>query len=383
MTQPAALTTAERVQLITRNAEEVIGADEIAGLIDQGMQLRHYIGLEISGKLHLGTGLMCMQIIRDLQRAGVQCVVFLADWHTWINDKLGGDRTKIQRVAGGYFKEGLKASLAALGGDPESLEFVLGSDLYHHNDQYWETLIEVGKNTTLSRIERSISIMGRQEGESVDFAKLIYPPMQVTDIFALKANIAHGGMDQRKAHVIARDVANYLHINPLRDSKGNVIKPIIIHHHLLLGLDKPPQWPLEPEKLRELRTAMKMSKSKPKSAVFIHDTPDEIRSKIRKAFCPPPADGLDFNPVLDWVEHLVFRAAERPFEVTRKAENGGDITYNSIEEVKVAYSEGSLHPGDLKNGIAEALINILAPVRKVFDENAEIKAMWSELEAML
>jgi tyrosyl-tRNA synthetase len=370
---------AERTHLITRNLEEVIGADEVPGLLEQGMRLRHYIGLEISGKLHLGTGLMCMQKVRDLQKAGVQCTVFLADWHTWINEKLGGDRDKIRRVANGYFKEGLKASLAAIGGDPDTLNFVLGSDLYHNNDRYWETLVEVSKNTTLNRILRSISIMGRTEGESVDFAKLIYPPMQVADIFMLQVNLAQGGIDQRKAHVIARDVANDLTISPLCDAKGNVIKPVALHHHLLLGLDKPPVWPVPPDQLREIRTAMKMSKSKPNSAIFIHDSPDEIRRKLKKAFCPPE---VDFNPVLDWTENLIFHNDGAEFHVKRTLENGGDVTFHSFDELKNVYASGKLHPMDLKNALTEALVDLLEPIRKRFEE-PDLKQMWNDLDAML
>ncbi|MEP7288247.1 MAG: tyrosine--tRNA ligase [Chloroflexota bacterium] len=371
--------TTQRVHLITRYCDEVIGADELPGLLDQGMTLRHYIGLEISGRLHLGTGLMCMQKVRDLQLAGVHCTIFLADWHTWINDKLGGDREAIKRTAVGYFREGLKASLKAIGGDPDKLEFILGSELYHNNDQYWETLVEVCKNTTLNRIERSISIMGRNEGESIDFAKLLYPPMQVADVFMLRVNIAQGGMDQRKAHVIVRDVAHALKINPLRDSNGKVIKPVAIHHHLLLGLTKPPTWPVDPDKLRELRTSMKMSKSKPNSAVFIHDTPDEIRAKIRKAFCPPE---VDFNPVLDWVEHLIFHNDGAVLHVTRTPENGGDVDFATFEELRDTYAAGKLHPGDLKNAVAQALIDLLEPVRKRFDED-DLKGMWGDLEKLL
>ncbi len=373
------LDTAQRVHLITRYCEEVIGADELPGLLDQGLPLRHYIGLEISGRLHVGTGLACMQKVRDLQMAGVHCTIFLADWHTWLNDKLGSDREVIKRTAVGYFKEGLKACLLALGGKPDELDFVLGSELYHNNDQYWETLVEVCKNTTLSRIERSISIMGRSEGESMDFAKLLYPPMQVADVFMLRANIAQGGMDQRKAHVIVRDVANHLKIAPLRDSNGKVIKPIAIHHHLLLGLSKPPEWPVDAEKLRELRTQMKMSKSKPGSAVFIHDTPDEIRQKIKKAFCPPE---VDFNPVLDWAEHLVFHNDNITLHIDRTPENGGPLDFSSFEELKATYAEGKLHPVDLKNAVAQALIDLLEPVRARF-EQPDLKSMWAELEALL
>src|SRR5712664_2342110 len=90
---------------------------------------------------------------------------------------------------------------------------------------------------------------------------------------------------------------------PMRECKGNIINTMENHHHLLLGLSKPLEWPFDPERLRELRTQMKMSKSKPNSAVFITDTPDEIRQKLRKAFCPPE---VEFNPVLDWAENLIF-----------------------------------------------------------------------------
>ncbi len=375
----------ERVNLITSHLEEVIGADELKTLIEQEIPLRHYIGFEISGRLHLGTGLMCMQKIRDLQKAGVHSTVFLADWHTWINDKLGGDRDVIKRTAVGYFKEGLKASLAAIGGDPENLDFVLGTELYHHNDQYWETLIEVSKNTTLSRIMRSVSIMGRNEGEGIDFAKLIYPPMQVADVFMLRANIAQGGMDQRKAHVIARDVALQMKVSPLCDKNGKVIKPIAIHHHLLLGLQKPDIFPVPPDKLREVWTSMKMSKSKPNTAVFVHDEPDEIRKKMRKAFCPPGEQegGVEFNPVLDWAQHLLFDNGVTSLKIERTEANGGNLTFNSFEELRDKYKSGTLHPGDLKNGIAQAIIDMLEPVRKHFAEHAEVKRMWEELETLL
>src|SRR5439155_16370274 len=132
------------------------------GLLDSGMRLRHYIGFEISGKAHLGTGLVSMAKVHDLTEAGVQCSVLLADWHTWINDKLGGDRDLIRRVASGYFTEALRASLLCVGADPAAVEFVLASDLYRDNDAYWATVIEVSKNTTLARMQRSISILGRQ-----------------------------------------------------------------------------------------------------------------------------------------------------------------------------------------------------------------------------
>ncbi len=191
-----------KLNLITQNLEEVLTVEDLKSLLRQKKRLVHYIGLEISGMVHLGNGLMSALKIRDLQKAGAKTQILLADWHSWINDKLGGDMKKIQKVAVGYFKEALKISLEAVGGNSQKVDFVLGSDLYHHNDDYWQTFIKIAKTTTLARAQRSIDIMGRRMTEGIDFAKLCYPIMQVADIFALKVNLPHGGMDQRKAMLL-------------------------------------------------------------------------------------------------------------------------------------------------------------------------------------
>src|SRR6202050_1742317 len=272
--------------LVERNTAEIIGADELPPLMDAGLAIRHYIGFEISGKAHLGTGLMSIAKVRDLTAAGVHCSVLLADWHTWINDKLGGDRELIRRIATGYFAEAMRASLLCVDADPGSVDFILASDLYRDDDTYWASVIEVSKNTTLARMQRSISIMGRQEGESIDFAKLIYPAMQAADIFTLGVHIAHAGIDQRKAHVIARDVALQMRVHAVRGANGEPIKPVALHHPLLLGLRRPPVWPVPADSARDVFSAVQMRKRDPGSAVFVHDSPDEITAKIGKAFGP-------------------------------------------------------------------------------------------------
>lgn len=358
--------TERKLDLITRNTEEVMTEEDLKMMISSGTSLRHYIGFEISGKIHLGSGLMSMSKVRDFMDAGASCSIFLADWHTWINDKLGGDREAIKRVAVGYFKEGLKASLECVGGDPEKIRFVLGTELYHNNDEYWETFVEIGKNTSLARIQRSITIMGRKEGESVDFARLLYPGMQVADIFFQGINLPHAGLDQRRAHVIAREAAPRLKIRPLLDKKGNKIKPVAVHHHLLLGLQKPPMWPVPKENIQELWSSMKMSKSIPNSAVFIHDSPEEVKAKLNKAFCPEKE--TEFNPVLDWARHLVFGNEKASLKVEREGKFGGEITYHGFDELKSDFEKGRLHPMDLKNAMAERLIALLKPARDHFDK---------------
>lgn len=373
--------TEEKIELIKRGTEEILVEDELRVLLETGVPLNHYIGFEISGKVHIGTGLICMGKIKDFMNAGVECSIFLADYHSYINEKLGGDMEKIKEVAVGYFKEGLKASLLCVGADPEKVNFALGTELYHYNDNYWETVIDVCKNTTLNRMQRSITIMGRKMGENVDFAKLLYPAMQVADIFIQNINFAHAGYDQRKAHVIARDVAMKMKKNNLVNTTGEKIKPICVHHHLILGLQKPPIWPISDEsQLQELWAKMKMSKSIPKSAVFIHDNPQEIKDKINSAFCPE--GNITFNPILDWAKSIIFREKDSHFLIERSAQYGGDIEFFSYQELEDAFLDKKIHPLDLKNGIANKIIDILSPAREHF-EKPNIKKMRTELEELI
>jgi tyrosyl-tRNA synthetase len=369
----------ERMALVERGVEEILTRDELQLLLEEGMPLKHYIGFEISGMIHLGTGLMCMSKVKDFVEAGFEATVLLADWHSWINDKLGGDRATIREVALGYFAEGMKASLRCVGSDPDAVNFVLGSDLYHGNEEYWATVVEVSKHTSLARMQRSISILGRQEGEAVDFAKLLYPPMQVADIFTQGVTLAHAGMDQRKAHVIARDVARQLKIRPLTTRDGTKRKPVAVHHPLVLGLGKPPIWPMPEDKSRDLLLSMKMSKSDARSAIFIHDRPDDIRSKVRRAFCPPGE--ARFNPILDWSRHLIFGLDKgQALFVARR--HGPGTTFHSYEQLEDAYVQQLVHPMDLKEAVAERLIEILEPARRHFEEPAP-RAGLERLERVL
>ncbi|PIN90328.1 tyrosine--tRNA ligase [Candidatus Pacearchaeota archaeon CG10_big_fil_rev_8_21_14_0_10_32_14] len=373
------LSVEEKFDLIKRNTEEIIQEDELKALLSNGEKLKHYIGFEISGKPHLGHGLVCMSKVKDFVDAGIDCSIFLADWHSWINDKLGGDMKVIQGIGVNYFKEALVAAYKCVGGNPKDLKFVLGSELYHNNDKYWEMVIDVSKNITLGRIERSITIMGRKEGESVDFAKLIYPPMQVADIFIQKINIAHAGNDQRKAQVIARDVALKLK-NPMKNKKGETIKPIAIHGHLILGLQKPTVWPVQKENLQDLWGQMKMSKSVPSSAIYMTDSEDEVKKKISNAFCPEGE--IDFNPLIDWAKYIIFINDKSVLNITRSDKFGGNVSYHSIETLKKDFAEKKLHPMDLKNAMAEKINQILDPAREHFAQ-PKIKKYKEEMDKLL
>jgi tyrosyl-tRNA synthetase len=345
--------------------EEVLAEDQLINYLENETKLKHYQGFEVSGFLHVGNGILSAEKIKDFQEAGIEVNIFLADYHTWINKKLGGDLSTIRKVAGGYFKEALKQSLKIVGSDPENVKFILGSELYEKKGiEYLETLLKISMNTSFSRIRRSLTIMGRKEGEVIDFAQLIYPPMQVADIFALGVNLAHGGMDQRKAHVIALEVGE----------KVAGYKPVAVHQHVLMGMhisENIRQKILKAKKegkrelFEESIADIKMSKSKPETAIFIHDSPEDIRRKIDKAYCPPKE--VELNPVLELTNYILFRGEKKEFEIIN-ARTGEKKVYNSYEELENEYARGKIHPADLKTAISKELIKLLEPAWKYFAE---------------
>lgn len=365
------MTNEEKFNLITRNLEETLTTEDLNTLIESGKPIKHYIGYEISGKLHIGQGIFTMLKIKDLQEAGVKTTILIADWHTWLNNKLDGKLETATRLGKDYLTEALKAGALCVGADPEKIEFVLGSELYNKLGlDYWATVIKVSKATTLSRMIRSTTIMGKKESEVTDAAMLIYPAMQSADIFVMDINLAQAGTDQRNVHVIAREVAGELGFQ----------KPIAIHARLLQGL-LPPELTKDPETGKMILDleAAKMSKSKPDSGIFMSDTPEEIKRKINQAYAP---EGVaEFNPILNWTKNIIFYEEDSKLEINRPEKFGGNVAYTSYEELERDYADKKLHPMDLKAAVAEWLIAKLEPARKYF-EDPRRKAALEEIESL-
>lgn len=343
----------KRLELIKREpTEEIITEQELRELLETNEHPKHYIGFEISGLLHLGTLILCGHKINDLAEAGVDCTVYLADWHSFINKKLGGAWENILRAAK-YYEEAFKLFC------PRA-KVALGSDLYHNNDDYWKDVIRFSSQITLARATRCLTIMGRSEKEKLSLSQYIYPPMQSVDVWYLGKDIPHGGMDQRNAHVLSREVF----------PKLGWPKPVPLHHHLLMGLAQPPQIKAE-EKLDRV-IAAKMSKSKPWTAVFMHDSEQKIKAKLQKAWCPEKT--AEMNPVLEIARYIIFRD-RKSVEIERPVKYGGTEEFTSYEELEKAYVAGKIHPQDLKLNVARELNKIIQPIRKHFEKPANKKLL--------
>jgi len=357
----------EKLELVKRApTEEILTEELLTKYITEKRKLVHYIGFEISGLVHLG-GLIGMAKVADFQKAGADTTVFLADLHTWINKKLGGDIDTIRHVAKSYFGEALKMSIKCIGGSIEQTKFVLGSELYERmGERYFENVLKVASTMTLARTRRSITILGRKQGDSISLSQLIYVPMQVADIYSLNVNLAHAGLDQRKAHVVA-----------IESSTAFDYKPVAVHHHLLMGMQLTEEQrnlllkarsENNREALEDEYLDIKMSKSKPQSAIFIHDTEEEIKSKINGAYCP--IGSLEFNPVTDLVHYVIWPYLSNKGEILeiQNKKTGETMAFKTLDEFDKAYTSTKIHPMDLKEAVEKYIIELLEPARSYFLE---------------
>jgi tyrosyl-tRNA synthetase len=143
-------------------------------------------------------------------------------------------------------------------------------------------------------------------------------------------------------------------------------KPIVVSHHMLLGLSAPQESYTDiEEKIMDL----KMSKSNPEAAIFMTDTEKQIKQKIRKAFCPETADN---NPILEYARYFIFEKMSI-FKIERPSKFGGDIEFPNYNDLEDAYLKKEVHPADLKNGVARCINELVDPVRKEFESNAKLR----------
>ncbi|MDO8642949.1 MAG: tyrosine--tRNA ligase [Candidatus Woesearchaeota archaeon] len=334
----------ERFGLIKEVGEEILTEEELRELLVQNKHPVAYDGFEPSGTMHIAQGLLRAINVNKMLSAGCTFTMWVADWFAWANNKLGGDLDKIH-VCGEYMIEVWKAC----GMDTGKVKFVWVSEKVN-DPEYWKIVMEVARHSTVQRILRCSQIMGRSEKDVLQASQILYPCMQCADVMYLDVDICQLGMDQRKVNVLARELGPKLGFK----------KPVVVSHHMLMGLGQPPKSDLDSI---ERATELKMSKSKPHTAIFMTDTPDMVREKIMKAYCPV---GVTFeNPLMEYAKYIIF-PKQNTLSLTRPAKFGGDITLPTYAELEQLYAAGKLHPMDLKTAVAEALVNLLAPVQKHF-----------------
>ncbi|TYL39180.1 tyrosine--tRNA ligase [Natronococcus pandeyae] len=319
-------------ELITRNAEEIVTDEEVRELAQAPEDKRVYVGYEPSGVLHLGHLLTANKLI-DLQDAGMEVVVLLADVHAYLNGK--GTFEEIRETA-----EQMQAQFVAYGLDEENTEFVYGSE-FQLDEEYTLDLHELELSTTMNRAQRAMAEL--QSGETAKVSHLVYPLMQALDIEYLDLDLAVGGLDQRKVHMLHREELPDLGY----ESRPCLHTPIVA----------------------DLTSGEGKMSSSEGVTISMEDSTEELEEKVNSAFCPPtrdPEDNLE-NPVLELFEYHVFPRFDEVV-VERPDKYGGDLTYEAYESLAADLESGELHPADAKGTLATYLDELIAPGREKLRE---------------
>ena len=350
--------TETKVDLIKSFSEEVVTEDELRNLFETKTHPVAYDGFEPSGVAPIHFGLLRATNLKRMIKSGVKPTLYLADYFGLINNKLGGNLENI-RTAGKYFVEVWKAC-----GIDTSKVNIVWAKVIMDGLEYWDRTLRIAKHISLTRNLRATTIMGRKQSESLSMAQLFYPPMQVNDIFHMKIDLCQLGMDQRRANMLAREVA----------PKINLPKPVAAHHHILMGL----QGMQKKSTQEETMMASKMSKSDPKSCIYMHDSAEQLKKKIAKAYCPIKEE--EGNPLLEYVKHIVLMEKEE-FKINRPEKFGGNVEFHTYEDLLKAYTSGDIHPADLKQGVTDALDELIKPVREHFEKNKKAKELYESVSS--
>jgi len=346
-------TQRQRLEAMIGTVQEVVGMDHLVHCLENDTShsgndvIQCYVGFEPSGKAHIGWKVLSLQLRRMLD-AGANVMIFLADWHAWVNDKFNGNMDAIQRTAE-YMEDTFRALLhhPPEGEGAGELQFKWASELMESGD-YWARVLRCSKGATLAMVRKTFTIMGRDEASSDhDLSKFYYPAMQASDIFEMDIDVALGGMDQRKAHMFMRDVA----------SKYGWPKATCLHTPIISSL--------KASGSRMESFDHKMSKSDPGGALLLHDTHEQIRKKMRKAYISPDDEQ---SPVYELAEHIVL-AEFGEICVTPDPRFGEPSVWTSLEDFRAAVMDGSLHPLDAKFGVADGLAKGLESVHAHFSEH--------------
>ncbi|KAI0654330.1 tyrosyl-tRNA synthetase [Cubamyces menziesii] len=369
----------EKYELITRRLQEVLGGDLIKAILAEGRTPKCYWGTAPTGRPHIGY-FVPLTKIADFLRAGVEVTILLADVHAFLDNLKAPLELVAHRTE--YYKKILLAVFTSLGIPTSKLRFVEGSS-YQLTKEYNLDNYRLCAIVTEHDAKKAGAEVVKQV-ESPLLSGLLYPGLQALDEQYLDCDFQFGGVDQRKIFTFAE-----LYLPRLGYKKrAHLMNPMVP------GLG-----------------GGKMSSSDPDSKIDFLDAPEVVRRKIKKAFCEE--GNVDENGVLSFVEAVLIpisqlrierakgqtgadadegagaTGSQRPFvlegasegtvfSIFRKEEYGGSLHYASIEQLKEDFKERKLHPKDLKTAVADAIVQLLDPIRQAFEKDEE----WQKVEKL-
>lgn len=320
----------EKLHLISRNLQEVLGEEKLKQVL-QERELRVYWGTATTGKPHVAY-FVPMSKIADFLKAGCEVTILFADLHAYLDNMKAPWELLELRVQ--YYEQVIKAMLESIGVPLDKLKFVKGTD-YQLSREYTLDVYRLSSMVTEHDAKKAGAEVVKQVEHPL-LSGLLYPGLQALDEEYLKVDAQFGGVDQRKIFTLAEKYLPSLGYA----KRAHLMNPMVP------GL-----------------TGAKMSSSEEESKIDLLDSREDVKKKLKKAFCEP--GNIQNNGVLSFVKYVLF-PLHREFSIKRDPKWGGDKKYTEFEEVEKEFAEEAIHPGDLKASVEVALHQLLEPIRKKF-----------------
>ena len=326
----------DSLETAVRNAEEVVTDDEVRKVLKEKPNFNFYYGTAPTGPFHFAYMIPLNKLI-ELAKLGGKGTILLADYHAWLDDQ----KTSFEdmEIRSKYYEECIRG---VFGKDAKLMKFLRGST-YQNKPDYIEDLFKIAAKVTTKRALRAASEVVRMRGDA-KVSGLMYPLLQILDVKYLDADITVGGIDQRNIYMLGRELLEGIGFH----------KGTYIFMPLLPSLKG---------------GGSKMSASDPLSHIRVTDSIEDIKSTIKKAYCP--AGDLEQNPITSTMRYIIFPRYEK-IVIKRSEKFGGDLEYSSIDEFEKQYSDGTLHPLDVKASVSEYLVELLEPARTYFEKHEDI-----------
>lgn len=281
---------------------------------------RVFSGIQPTGAIHVGNYFGAMQNFVELQER-CQCIYCIVDYHAiTMPYSVKEMRRLIIDAAVAYL---------AVGIDPEKSILFVQSDVPEHTELTWvlNTVTPFGSLRRMTQFKAK----AKDQKELASVGLFDYPVLQAADILLYKASLVPVGKDQLQHLELSREIARKF--NKLFGKTFPEPEPILSQAPKIMSLADPTQ---------------KMSKSQPGSYIGIFDSDEDIRRNIMRAVTDTgPTKAKRKGPGIANLFTLLQLAA------------AADVRSHFND----AYQQGSIKYSELKEALAESLIDVLRPIR--------------------
>lgn len=329
------------MDVITRNLQEVYGKDTLETYISTGKPITIYWGTAPTGRIHAGYFVPFLKLA-DFVAAGCKVIILIADLHA-VLDNLKST-FELVKMRSEYYEAIIGVTLRSLGVDTDNIRFCRGTS-FQLSPEYTLDVYKANTLTSVGKAQHAGAEVVKQSDNPL-MSGLLYPTLQALDFEYLKADAFLGGVDQRKICMYSVDLLPRL---------GYKRPQIHLMNPMVPGLSKVSG-----------AGGIKMSSSESSTKIDMLDSRKELQKKIGATYCVE-RDISDNTLLTCFVKSVLIPIMERKhmrIVIQRPEKYGGNISYETYNEIENAFVEGALHPADLKMGVVDWLDAILTPIRE-------------------